>query len=83
MTKSGPATTPSNTNVTYTVVAANAGPSNAASVTLTETVPAGTTFVSANQSTGPAFSCSGRGPVVCTIATFASGASATFQSNTS
>jgi uncharacterized repeat protein (TIGR01451 family) len=79
VTKSGPATTPSNTNVTYTVVAANAGPSNAAGVTLTETVPAGMTFVSANQTTGPAFSCSGTGPVVCTIASFNAGASATFQ----
>jgi large repetitive protein len=79
VTKSGPAATPSNTNVTYTVIAANAGPSNAASVTLTETVPAGMTFVSANQTTGPPFSCSGTGPIVCTIASFASGASATFQ----
>lgn len=79
VTKSGPASTPSNTNVTYTVIAANAGPSNAANVTLTETVPAGMTFVSANQTTGPAFSCSGTGPIACTIASFASGASATFQ----
>jgi uncharacterized repeat protein (TIGR01451 family) len=79
VTKSGPAATPSNTNVTYTVIAANAGPSTAASVTLTETVPAGMTFVSANQTTGPAFSCSGTGPIVCAIASFASGASATFQ----
>lgn len=77
--KSGPPTTLSNTNLTYTVVAANAGPSNAASVTLTDTLPAGTTFVSVNQTTGPAFNCSGSGPVVCTIASFAAGASATFQ----
>ena len=79
VTKSGPSATPSNTNVTYTVVAANAGPSNAASVTLTETVPAGMTFVSAIQTTGPVFACSGTGPIVCTIASFAAGASATFQ----
>jgi uncharacterized repeat protein (TIGR01451 family) len=77
--KSGPATTPSNTTVTYTVTAANAGPSNALNVTLTDNVPAGLTFVSVNQTNGPAFACSGSGPVVCTIATFASGASATFQ----
>jgi large repetitive protein len=79
VTKNGPAATPSNTTITYTVTAANAGPSNAAAVTLTETVPAGMTFVSANQTTGPAFSCSGTGPVVCAIATFNAGASATFQ----
>ena len=79
VTKSGPTSTPSNTNVTYTVVAANAGPANATTVTLTETVPAGMTFVSVNQTTGPAFSCSGTGPIVCTIASFAAGASATFQ----
>jgi len=79
VTKSGPATTPSNVNVVYTVTAANAGPSTAANVTLTETVPAGMTFVSVNQSTGPVFSCSGTGPVVCSIAAFNAGASATFQ----
>lgn len=79
VTKNGPAATASNTTITYTVVAANAGPSNASTVTLTETLPAGMTFVSANQTTGPAFSCSGTGPIVCTIATFNAGASATFQ----
>jgi uncharacterized repeat protein (TIGR01451 family) len=77
--KTGPATTPSNTNVTYTITAANAGPSNGLSVTLTDTLPAGMTFVSINQTSGPAFGCSGTGPVVCTIATFTAGASATFQ----
>jgi uncharacterized repeat protein (TIGR01451 family) len=79
VTKSGPAATPSNTNVVYNVTAANAGPSNAVNVTLTETVPAGMTFVSANQTSGPAFSCSGTGPITCTIATFPAGASASFQ----
>ncbi|HEV2720193.1 MAG TPA: DUF11 domain-containing protein, partial [Thermoanaerobaculia bacterium] len=79
VTKSGPATTPSNTTVVYTVTAANGGSSTATNVTLTETVPAGMTFVSVNQTTGPAFSCNGSGPVVCTIASFNSGASATFQ----
>lgn len=77
--KNGPTFTASNTNVLYTVTATNAGPSDASTVTLTETVPAGMTFVSANQTTGPTFNCSGTGPIVCTIATFASGATATFQ----
>ena len=79
VTKNGPTFTPSNTDVVYTVTAANAGPSNAANVTLTETVPAGMTFVSVNQTTGPTFNCTGTGPVVCTIATFTVGATATFQ----
>lgn len=77
--KNGPTFTPSNTDVTYTVTATNAGPSNAANVTLTETVPAGMTFVSVNQTTGPTLNCSGTGPIVCTIASFAAGATATFQ----
>jgi uncharacterized repeat protein (TIGR01451 family) len=79
VTKSGPATTPSNTNITYTVTVANGGPSNATTVTLTETVPAGMAFVSVNQTSGPSFSCSGTGPIVCTIATFPAGASASFD----
>jgi uncharacterized repeat protein (TIGR01451 family) len=79
VTKNGPTFTPSNTNVTYTVTATNAGPSAAASVTLTETVPAGMTFVSVNQTTGPTFNCTGTGPVVCTIASFAAGTTASFQ----
>src|SRR5262249_34850254 len=36
VTKSGPSFTPSNTTVTYTVTAANAGPSDATTVTLTD-----------------------------------------------
>ena len=79
VTKTGPASTPSNTTIVYNVTATNSGPSDASTVTLTETVPAGTTFVSVNQTSGPAFACSGSGPVVCTIATFAAGASAAFQ----
>jgi uncharacterized repeat protein (TIGR01451 family) len=79
VTKSGPTTTPSNTTIVYTVTAANAGPANALNVSLTETVPAGMTFVSVNQTSGPAFACSGTGPIVCTIATLSAGANATFQ----
>ena len=79
VTKSGPATTLSNANMTYVVNVANAGPSNALSVTLTDTLPAGMTFVSVNQTGGPAFTCGGTGPVVCTIPSFAVGASASFN----
>ena len=71
--KTGPATANAGTNITYTIVVTNNGPSNAANVSLTDAVPANTTFVSESQSTGPVFSCvnppsGGTGTVTCTIA---------------
>jgi uncharacterized repeat protein (TIGR01451 family) len=71
------------TNITYNVTLSNNGPSDAQTVTLTDTVPANTTFVSAIQNTGPTFVCvnppgGGTGNVSCSIATFATGAVATF-----
>jgi uncharacterized repeat protein (TIGR01451 family) len=39
-------------NITYTIVVNNAGPSNAANVSLTDAVPANTTFVSMTQPAG-------------------------------
>ncbi len=55
----------------YTIVAANAGPSNAENVVLTDTLPAGTTFV---ESSGDAV-CTAEEPgeVVCTLGTLAVG----------
>jgi uncharacterized repeat protein (TIGR01451 family) len=84
VTKTGPATTSSNTTVTYTVTVANAGPDTASNVTLSDTVPAAMTFASAAQQTGPAFTCTtppvgGTGAISCTIASLANGASASFQ----
>jgi uncharacterized repeat protein (TIGR01451 family) len=76
--KNAPAAAAAGTNMTYTITVANAGPSNAANVSWTDTLPANTTFVSENQTTGPVFSCSTGATVTCNIATFASGASATF-----
>ena len=81
--KTGPSTANAGTNITYTIVVTNGGPSNAASVALTDTVPTNTTFVSASQTTGPAFSCStppvgGTGTVNCTIASLTA-TSATFS----
>ena len=55
VTKAGPPTIIANTNITYTIEVTNSGPSNFA-VTLTDALPAGTTFVSLDQS-GPAFTC--------------------------
>lgn len=67
-----PATTGS--NLTYTITVSNAGPSPATNVTLTDTLPAGATLVSATASQG---SCTGSGPVTCALGDIASGASAT------
>jgi uncharacterized repeat protein (TIGR01451 family) len=70
-------------NITYTIRAANAGPSEARNVTITDAIPANTTFVSFTQDSGPAFTLAtppagGTGTVTATRATFAASASATF-----
>jgi uncharacterized repeat protein (TIGR01451 family) len=66
-------------NVTYDISVANHGTSDASSVTLTDVLPAGMTFVSMSQTSGPAFNCSGTTTVTCTIGTLINGASAAFQ----
>jgi uncharacterized repeat protein (TIGR01451 family) len=78
--KSGPATATSGANVVYTIVVANAGPSTAASVQLTDVVPPGTTFVSINQTSGPAYTCgNASGTVTCTIASLPGAMPASFD----
>ena len=67
----------------YSITVANAGPSDAQTVALTDIVPANTTFVSDAQTSGPAFTLTspafgGTGTITGTIATLASGASARF-----
>lgn len=57
--------------VTYGHRIANAGPSTATNVVFTDTLPAGTTFVSASPASG---SCTGTGPVTCTVPSMAPGA---------
>ena len=52
-------------DLTYTLGVANAGPSQATSISVTHNLPAGTTLQSA---TGPGWVCSGSGPVTCTMA---------------
>jgi len=80
VTKTGPASTSSGANLSYTITVTNNGPSPAASVVLTDVIPANTTFVSMNQTGGtPAFNCSGTTTVTCTAATMTSGQSATFN----
>ncbi|MEA2162302.1 MAG: hypothetical protein QOK37_429 [Thermoanaerobaculia bacterium] len=53
--------------ITYTLTATNYGSASAAAVTITDNIPAGTSFVS---QTG----CSGTGPVTCNVGTLPSGA---------
>ncbi|MGD0758118.1 MAG: C25 family cysteine peptidase [Candidatus Sulfotelmatobacter sp.] len=63
-------------NTVYTITVTNNGPSAANGVTLTDTLAAGPTFVSAVASGGT--TCTGTGPVNCTLPTpLASGAKAT------
>jgi uncharacterized repeat protein (TIGR01451 family) len=75
VTKNGPAAAAAGENVTYTITLTNNGPSAASTVSLTDTLPANTTLVSFTQNSGPAFSCAA---TTCSIATFGSGATATF-----
>jgi uncharacterized repeat protein (TIGR01451 family) len=61
--------------VTYTLNAANNGPSGSSAATVTDTLPSGTTFVSATTTQG---SCSqAGGTVTCSLGGMAAGASAT------
>jgi uncharacterized repeat protein (TIGR01451 family) len=67
------------TNLTYTITVTNNGPSNAASVALSDTLPAGTTFVSLSSPGG--WSCTtpavgAGGMVSCSIASLTSGSAA-------
>ncbi|HEX7808998.1 MAG TPA: DUF11 domain-containing protein, partial [Thermoanaerobaculia bacterium] len=82
--KSGPAEAPDGSDVTYIVTVTNLGPDPAASVELNDPIPAGMTFVSYTQDTGPTFACTTptvgtNGLVQCTIATLAAGDSAQFS----
>jgi uncharacterized repeat protein (TIGR01451 family) len=63
-------------NLTYTLAVHNAGPDSADAVTVSDTLPSGTTYVSANSSAG-AGSCTGTSTVTCSLGSLASGANAT------
>ncbi len=86
ITKTAPATAASGGPITWTITASNNGPDTSAPTTWTDPLPAGTTFVSLVQNTGPAFVCStpsvgSNGSVTCSIGSIgnlASGASAQF-----
>lgn len=71
VTKSGsPDPVTAGNELKYRVVVTNAGPSDAQAVVLTDTLPAGTTFVS---STGAVCAADEPGEVVCALGTFAQG----------
>ena len=75
MVKTGPATAPAGSNLTYSLIVANAGPSTATGVSMTDTLPAGTTFVSA---TGTGWTCTNAAnvSVTCTRPTLLTGTTA-------
>jgi uncharacterized repeat protein (TIGR01451 family) len=68
-------------NISYLIAVTNNGPGDASGVTLTDIIPAGTTFVSFTQTAGPAFLSAGGngGTVTATLANFPNGATATFE----
>ncbi len=63
------------TNVVYTLTVRNNGPASATGVAVTDTLPAGTTLVSATPSQGAA--CTGTTTVSCLLGALATGAQAT------
>ena len=70
--------------LTYTITVSNAGPSAAANVVVTDTVPAGTLFLPGSTPAG--WSCStpgvlGTGTLSCNVASLAPGANAVFTMN--
>jgi len=74
ITKTGPASAIAGTNIPYTITTTNNGLSAATGVTVTDTLPAGSSFVSAIPTQG---SCSGTSTVTCSLGGLANGASAT------
>ena len=82
VTNSGPSTVTAGTNVTYTITLTNNGPVAAQNVVLTDTLPAGSTFVSMTQTAGPdAFTLgqSGNTATETAGASIAAGSSDTFS----
>jgi uncharacterized repeat protein (TIGR01451 family) len=81
--KNAPPNSTAGSNVSFDVTVSNFGPDDASTVSLTDPLPAGMTFVSATQNSGPAFACSNpgvgvNGTITCTIALFTAGSNANF-----
>jgi uncharacterized repeat protein (TIGR01451 family) len=68
-----------NNNITYTQVVTNNGPSDAASLVLTETIPANTSFVSVAPPLGWSCTAPSGGTFTCSAATLAASATANFS----
>src|SRR5262249_2724464 len=82
VTASGPSSVTAGTTATYTITLTNNGPSAAQGVVLTDTLPAGSTFVSLTQTSGTdAFPLSQSGGTATETATanIAAGSSDTFS----
>ena len=80
--KSGPATITPGNNISYTIVVTNNGPSDAVSLSFSDAVPTGTTFVSVTTPAGwtrtDAVAPGGTGTITFTAASLAAGASSNF-----
>lgn len=83
-TKSAPATAAPDSNVSFVIMIQNAGPTAAANVSFSDTLPGNMTFVAMAQNNGPTFDCTSQpavgsgGTVTCTIASLAASSSASF-----
>jgi uncharacterized repeat protein (TIGR01451 family) len=80
--KNGPATVLAGGNITYTIDVSNAGPSDAQNLSLSDAVPAGTTFVSVTTPAGwvrtDAVPVGGTGTITFTAASLAAAATSNF-----
>ncbi len=82
--KTAPAAVAPGGALTYTITVTNAGPSDAADVALEDTLPAGVTFVSQSQVSGPTFNLSNTtGSIDNTINPLPAGSTAVFSVVTS
>jgi uncharacterized repeat protein (TIGR01451 family) len=86
--KTGPAMATAGGPIAWTLTASNVGSGNALNVTISDTLPSGTTFVSLIQNSGPAAMCSTPGAgqggtITCSIAMLNTAASADFTLNAS
>ncbi|HXH95035.1 MAG TPA: Calx-beta domain-containing protein [Thermoanaerobaculia bacterium] len=72
--KTGATTAAGSANVVYSIVVTNNGPTGASAVTVTDVLPAGTTFVSAQTTQGV---CSGTTTVICALGALNNGSNAT------
>ena len=79
MTKTGtPNPVLADNNITYAITVTNNGPAAAATVTLTDTLPANTTFVSISAASGWGFLAPSGGTEKCTNPSVAAGTNGTF-----